>query len=313
MTPPLPATVRREPGIGGADLLIVETPGSTARIHTYGAHVVSWVPRGAADVLWLSPLADSTPGAAIRGGIPLCFPWFGPHPTGGGAAHGFARVSVWRLVEAASAAASASAPDGDVGAADGGHAADDVALTLELTEQDVDPTLATAWPHPFTARLRVVVGRRLTLSLTVTNTGDHPITVSEALHTYLAVGDVRRAEVRGLEGAVHVDAADGGARRTLPGPVAIEGETDRVYLGTTAPVQVVEPGRPTVSVAKSGSGSTVVWNPGPERAAAMRDVPDDAWTSMLCVETANALDDALRLAPGETHTMTTRISAAGEA
>jgi D-hexose-6-phosphate mutarotase len=210
MTPPLPATVRREPGIGCADLLIVEAPGSTARIHTYGAHVVSWVPRGAADVLWLSPLADSTPGAAIRGGVPLCFPWFGPHPTGGGAAHGFARVSVWRLVEAASA--SASAPDGDLGAADGGHAADDVALTLELTEQDVDPTLATAWPHPFTARLRIVVGQRLTLSLTVTNTGDHPITVSEALHTYLAVGDVRRAEVRGLEGAVHVDAADGGPR-----------------------------------------------------------------------------------------------------
>ncbi|NKX93914.1 D-hexose-6-phosphate mutarotase [Sanguibacter hominis ATCC BAA-789] len=290
----LPPSVHVEPGVGDAELLVIETPSGTARLHTYGAHLVSWVPADGADVLWVSPRSAYTPGAAIRGGVPLCFPWFGPHPSGTGPAHGFARTSVWRLVEAT------DLPDDD--AHPGG-----VAVTLALTEQDVDPALTSVWPHPFEARVRLVVGRELSLSLAVTNTGGTTFAVSEALHTYLAVGDVRRAIVTGLDGATYVDKVADDVRVQV-GPVTLDRETDRVYTGTGATTQVVESGRPTVTVAKSGSRSTVVWNPWVAKAAAMADVPDDGWTGFLCVETANALDDTLTVEPGETRTITTRLS-----
>ncbi|PFG37146.1 glucose-6-phosphate 1-epimerase [Flavimobilis soli] len=295
MTVTLPSSVRIEPGVGDGDLLVVETPSGTARIHTYGAHLVSWVPAGGADLLWVSPRTAYEPGAAIRGGVPLCFPWFGPHPSGTGPAHGFARVSVWRLVEAT------ELPD------DATHPGGGVAVTLELTEQDVDPALTSVWPHPFAARVRLVVGRELSLSLAVTNTGGQTFSVSEALHTYVAVGDVRRVIVTGLDGATYVDKVADDVHVQV-GPVVLDGETDRVYTGTAATTQVVEPGRPTVTVAKSGSRSTVVWNPWAEKAAAMADVPDDAWTGFVCVETANAFDDSFAVEPGETRTITARFT-----
>ena len=291
----LPPSVHVEQGVGDAELLVIETPSGTARLHTSGAHLVSWVPTGGADVLWVSPRSAYTPGAAIRGGVPLCFPWFGPHPSGTGPAHGFARTSVWRLVEAT------DLPDDDA------HPGGGVAVTLALTEQDVDPALTSVWPHPFEARVRLVVGRELSLSLAVTNTGGATFAVSEALHTYLAVGDVRRAIVTGLDGATYVDKVADDVRVQV-GPVTLDGETDRAYTGTGGTTQVVEPGRPTVTVARSGSRSTVVWNPWAEKAAAMADVPDDAWPGFLCVETANALDDTLTVEPGETRTITARFT-----
>lgn len=295
MPTPLPPSVRLEPGIGDADLLVIETPSGTARIHTYGAHLVSWVPAGGTDALWVSPRTAYEPGAAIRGGVPLCFPWFGPHPSGTGPAHGFARVSVWRLVEAT------SLPVDDT------HAGGAVAVTLELTEQDVDPALTSVWPHPFVARVRLVVGRELSLSLAVTNTGSQTFSVTEALHTYLAVGDVRDVAVTGLDGVTYVDKVADDVR-TQRGAVTLTGETDRVYTATAATVQVVEPERPTVTVTKSGSRSTVVWNPWAEKTAAMADMTDAGWQTFLCVETANALDDAVTVELGETRTMTTVLT-----
>lgn len=290
----LPPSVRREPGVGDADVLILDAPSGTARLHLYGAHLVSWVPTGQDDVLWVSAASRYAPGAAIRGGVPLCFPWFGPHASGTGPAHGFARVSVWHLLEAA------DLPDD-------AHPGGAVAVTLGLTEQDVDAALTTVWPHPFEARVRVVVGRELSVSLAVRNTGAQPFSVSEALHTYLAVDDVRSTSVEGLDGATYVDKVDGGEEHVQRGPVTFTGETDRVYTGTGSTTRLVEPRR-TVTVAKSGSRSTVVWNPWSEKAAQMADVPDDGWTGFVCVETANALDDTLTVDPGEVRTLTTRLS-----
>lgn len=292
----LPSTVRLEPGVGDAPLVVVEHPAATARVHAYGAHVVAWAPAGAQDALWLSPHAVLAPGAAIRGGIPLCFPWFGPHPDGAGPAHGFARTSAWRLVGAEELADDEPRPGGAV------------VLTFELTPADVDPALLALWPHDFTARVEVEVGASLSVSLTTTNDGAEPVDLTQALHTYLAVDDVRRTRVDGLDGGPYLDKVDGDARQVQDGPVLFTGPTDRVYQGASSLLTVSEPGGRTVEVAKAGSSTTVVWNPWAEGAAAMRDVPDDAWTGFVCVEAANAADDAVRLPAGEAQTLATRLT-----
>lgn len=281
----LPASVTR--GTDGAlPVLRVAGHAADAVVHLQGAQVTAWAPHGERPVLWCSPRTRLEPGVAVRGGVPLCFPWFGPHPTDAAApSHGFARVSRWELLDA------------DV-------AGDDVVLRLGL--RDDAATRASAWPHRFEAVCTVTVGRALRVELAVTNRDDVDVTVTQALHTYLAVADVRTTTLTGLEGAVYLDKPSGGGE--VPGvdaPVGFDGETDRIYLGTTAPV-TVEDGTRRLVVAKEGSASTVVWNPGPERGAAMPDV-GDAWPTFVCVEAANAGPDAVRLAPGAAHALATSV------
>jgi D-hexose-6-phosphate mutarotase len=155
------------------------------------------------------------------------------------------------------------------------------------------------------AALAVTVSRSLQMELTVRNVGHTAATFEEALHSYFAVSDVRQVRVRGLEGAGYVDTAAGMARRAgEAAPVAIAAETDRVYTGATGTVTVEDPGwQRRIAVAKRGSATTVVWNPWVAKAKAMPDFGDDEWTGMVCVETANALDDAIHLAPGDSHVM----------
>lgn len=288
--PELPPSVVLEAGEGGLERLRVTGPAGAAEIYLHGAHVTRWHPTGEDDVLFLSSRSRFTAGSAIRGGVPICFPWFGPHRTDPSApAHGFARVLPWRLV--------AAHDDGD-----------DVVVVLELT--DSPATRASAWPHPFRATYRVTVGATLRLQLQVTSTADVPVTFEEALHTYLAVRDVRSVAVTGLEGTAYLDKTAGGT--TVPGsaePVRLTGETDRVYLGTRAGTTVHDPaGDRRVLVGKDGSDGTVVWNPWAEKAAAMADLADDEWTGMLCVETANLGGTAVTLAPGGSHTMTATLA-----
>lgn len=292
----LPRSVRLEPGVGDAPLVVVEHAAARARVHAYGAHVVSWTPSGGSEVLWLSPDAVLSPGSAIRGGIPLCFPWFGPHPTGAGPAHGFARTSMWRLVDACELADDADRPGGAV------------LLTFELTPADVDPALAALWPYDFTARVEVEVGASLSVRLTTTNDGGQGTDLTQALHTYLAVDDVRRARLDGLDGGPYLDKLEGDARQVQDGPVLFTGPTDRVYQGTSARLTVSDPGRRTLEVTKAGSRTTVVWNPWAEGASRMGDVPDDAWPGFVCVEAANAADDAIHLPAGDSHTLATRLT-----
>ena len=155
----------------------------------------------------------------------------------------------------------------------------------------------------------MAVGPSLSLALTVRNPGPLPFTFEEALHSYFAVSDVRRVLLHGLEGVGFVDKTAAGARRPgEPGPIAIAAETDRVYLGADTGVTIEDPGwGRRIVVSKSGSRTTVVWNPWVAKAKAMPDFGDDEWTGMVCVETANALDDAVSLAPGESHTLTATI------
>ena len=245
--------------------------------------MTAWSIAGTPPVLFLSPTSGFLPGKAIRGGVPLIFPWFGAKPDDARAAqHGFARVRDWALQSASVDA------DGNCRVA--------MTLTDDLRTQ-------AAWPHAFGARFVASAGRQLRLALEIHNTGPSAFSFEAALHTYLAVSDVRRIRVRGLENTDYLDKVDGGVRRReSDAPIALSGETDRVYLGTTGACTVEDPGwNRRIVVAKSGLCSTVLWNPWAEKARAMADLGDTAWTGMVCVETANASEDARTLAPGAAH------------
>ena len=285
----LPPSVRLEPGGGSLPRVVVSTAAAEAEVYLHGAHVTRWRPAGHDDVLFVSSESRYSPDKAIRGGVPLCFPWFGAHGTDPEApAHGFARVSTWSLESAE----------------ERGH---DVVLVLALTDSPV--TRASAWPHPFRATLRVTVGATLTLALRVENTGPAPVTYEAALHTYLAVGDVRSVQVRGLEGAAHLDKLGGPEPVPATGePVRMTGATDRIYLATTGTTTVDDPaGARRTTVTGDGAGTTVLWNPWAEKAAALADLGDEEWTRFVCVETCNVGPAAVGLDPGAGHTMTATI------
>ena len=277
--------VRFETTAGGLVEVRVDTPLAHARVALQGAHVIEWQPHGGAPVLFISSRSLFQPGKAIRGGVPLIFPWFGAKADDPKAPqHGFARSSEWQLGAVAKDAKGA------------------VRLTLALAADDATRRV---WPHDFTARYQVVIGETLEMALEVENTSSHPFSFEEALHTYLAVADAREIAVTGLAGTTYIDKVDGFKRKRQEAPqIRLSGETDSVYLDTPATCVVDDAGlRRRLVVDKSGSVSTVVWNPWQEKAGGMSDFGPDEWPKMVCVETANAADNAVRLSAGERHTM----------
>lgn len=268
-----------ETGEGGLPRAVLRTAAGEAHVYLHGAHVTHWQPRGQTPVLFMSRHTRFAPDSALRGGVPVIFPWFGPragHPEAPG--HGFARRRSWRLDH-----------EGD----------DDVVLALEA-----DAATRAAWPHDFALRLHVEL-TVLTITLIVTNTGPQTWTYEEALHSYLAVGDVTAAVVSGLEDAAYLDKTDAMARKQHPRePMRITSEVDRIFPANTAACVVDDPvSKRRLRVDKRGSATTVVWNPWTERARALPDLGDEEWKDMVCVETANVGDDAVTLAPGARHEM----------
>ena len=265
--------------------LEVKTAYSTASIALQGAHVMTWKPQGQKPVIWLSKAAKFAPGKSIRGGVPLCWPWFGPHATEAShPGHGFARTIPWLLVDAW------KLPDGRV--------------RLEF-EPVMNDAACAMWPHPSLAKNIVTVGQELEVELATTNTGQAAFTLGQALHTYFEIGAIDQVEIAGLEGCTYIDKVDGGRHKKQKGTVRFAGETDRVYLGTSGCCGIVDPVlKRTLLITSTGSRSTVVWNPGKEKAAKMGDFGKQGEDRMVCVETANAADDVITLAPGETHRMT---------
>lgn len=285
----LPPGVSRGPGNGGLDRVRVETSRVRGEVYLQGAHVTAWQPADRAPVLWVSRESQFKPDAPIRGGVPICFPWFAAHATDTSApAHGFARLRAWRLTDASL--------DGD-------------RVELRFAWRDDEATQRSPWPHPFSAEYRVSFGEQLSLALDVRNTGDAPFSFEAALHTYFAVSDIRRVTVTGLAGTEYLDKVEGlASKRQGDGPMAFTGETDRIFLDTEATCTIHDPGLGRqIHVAKRGSLSTIVWNPWIAKARAMPDFGDDEWPQMLCIETANVRDRAVRLEPGSHHTMSAHI------
>jgi glucose-6-phosphate 1-epimerase len=279
----------------GLVLAHVTTLHAEATLCLQGAHLMHWRPAGHQPVLFLSPRNELKRGKAIRGGVPIIFPWFGPRrDTGAGPQHGFARTSDWELAFAA-------------------LAGDDMHLTFALGPSDLSRSFGF---DRFRVACRIVVGRTLTLELTVANdsaAADSPLApfvFEDAFHAYYAVADVETATITGLAGAEFLDKRDDGRRKLQsPGAMILTGSTDRAYLNTTATCSIDDPaaGRRIV-VEKAGSHSTVVWNPWAELTAAMADMEPDGWRRMICLETANVAGNAIALQPGETHTTRAVVS-----
>jgi len=276
-------------GHHGAEVARITNVGGTAEIALQGAQVLTWAPAGQPQVVWLSPEAKFVAGKSLRGGAPVCWPWFGPHPSDAQKpAHGFARNLDWQVV------ASERVPEG-------------TRLVLGFLPGEAQSGL---WPYRGELELAVTVGGRLGLALTTRNSGNVPITITQALHTYFHVGDIAAARVEGLDGCEYIDKVDGGARRHQAGAVQIGGEVDRVYLGCPGEAVIVDDAlRRRIRIGKSGSRSYVVWNPWAEKGAKFGDMGDDGYRQMLCVETTNAGDDAVTIEPGEVFTLATEYSA----
>ena len=259
----------------GVDALRVDTPAGTAELLFDGAHLISWIPTGHSDLLWLSPDSAFGEREAVRGGIPLVGPWFGPgRDLAMEVKHGWLRNLRWDLTAAE-------------------REGEEVVLTLS-TPEDVKSLTATA---------RFRFGAELSVDLTIT-AGPRSLELEAALHTYLAVGDVREIEIRGLEGADLLDNTRGLEPDVMPEqPLRLAGSTDRV-VASSAEVTLVDErhGRRIVSTPR-GTSKTVVWNPWDELVTAMADIPDAAWPEFVCIEPAVAKDGYVALAPGESHTI----------
>jgi glucose-6-phosphate 1-epimerase len=288
----VPGAVQVEPGRGSLPKVVVTSDLASAEIYLQGAHLTKFQPRGAKPVLFMSEESQFDAGKPIRGGVPVIFPWFGPRAgSPDSPAHGFARTRAWELESCGVEA------DGSIHAVFS-LAGDDATLRL--------------WPHPFELRMSFVIGPTLEMDLDVRGAGS-AFSFEEALHTYFQVGDVRRVSVDGLENAEYLDKVDSFRRKTQPPePIRITGETDRVYLNTRSTCIVRDPVlERTITVEKENSGTTVVWNPWINKARAMPDFGDEEWPRMLCVETANVGDGALRLEGTQSHRLQARIKVTG--
>jgi glucose-6-phosphate 1-epimerase len=394
----IPGTLRFDSGQGNLTRAVITTPHAEAHVYLHGAHVTHYQPAGQSPVLFMSRESHFAPDKPIRGGIPVIFPWFGPRagdPTA--PAHGFARTMEWSVAE--------TKPTGSA-----------VGITLALKPSD---STRRWFAQEFELLYTVTVGTRLEVSLEVRNRSTTEFTFEEALHTYLAVSDVRQVKIDGLDGVTFIDKTAAQARLVQSGPIRIERETDRVYLGTTGEVTVTDPATPAhedgpkpsefemrllasmmldgetirdvitivdrtrfrdprnrvvfdalidlhqsgrlidavllrdelvrrdlldlaggapqlaailnsvpsaergveyarllsnlhqprqIAVAKRGSRTTVVWNPWIAKAKAMPDFGDEEWPGMLCIETANAADNLVTLAPEQSQVMSASIS-----
>jgi glucose-6-phosphate 1-epimerase len=287
----IPGVVRFEAGSGDLVRAVVMSAKSEAEIYLHGAHVTRYAGHGQKPVLWMSGSSLFQADKPIRGGVPICFPWFGPKAGDGTSpVHGFARILEWDVESAT------KEPDG--------------AASLVLSLQASDQTRKW-WSNEFKALYQVRVGDSLQLGLTVENRGGEPMSVEEALHSYFTVGDIRQCSISGLQGGQYIEKTDGLKLKEQGNkPVTISAETDRVYTKTIATCTIHDPVlERRIIVEKQHSNSTVVWNPWIAKSKAMADFGDEEWPGMLCVETCNVGDQRITIAPQATHTMQATIRA----
>jgi glucose-6-phosphate 1-epimerase len=280
-------------GKSGLPKIQIQTAFAEAEIYLHGAQLTAWKPAGAAEVLFVSEKSHWEDGRAIRGGIPVCFPWFRAKADDPQApAHGFVRTKEWRIESIKEEA--------------GGS----ICACL-LTGSD--EATRRWWPFDFLLEYRITVGERLKLELRIKNTGQSMLRFEEALHTYFNVGDVEQVKVEGLNGAASLDNRDGNRRKTQTGDLRLLAQTDDAFVGSSGPVEIVDEmhGR-RLKTEKGNSNTTIVWNPWRDGASAMTDFGPEEWRRMLCVEGGNILDSAVALGPDEAHTMTIEISVATE-
>ena len=286
----IPTVAKISAGNGGLPRIQISTAACSGEIYLHGAQVTSWRPSGMSEVIFVSEKAQWQAGKAIRGGIPVCFPWFRAKRDDPAAPqHGFVRLKEWQIDSIASG--------------------DDDCVSVRLSTAS-DEDSRKWWPFDFRLEYAIAIGKSLTLELRMMNTGHQDLTFEEALHTYFRIGDVQRAIVRGLAGLTFLDNRDENHEKSQEGDLRISKETDNAYRNAAGSIAIIDGATARrLTTKKHGSSSTVVWNPWIEGAGRMADFGGDEWRSMLCVEGANILDSAVRLSPGESHEMRIEIHA----
>jgi glucose-6-phosphate 1-epimerase len=267
----------------------INTRNASASIALQGAQVLTWAPVNEKPVVWLSPAAKYLANKSLRGGIPICWPWFGPHDTHPEfPAHGVARTAPWQVKSVE------LLHDGRI------------CLIFSLP-QTVDT--GAYWPYVTPLQYSVTIGDTLELELLTRNESETDIILGEALHTYFAVSDVRNIRVRGLQGCEYIDKVDQAKRKHQDGEVNITGEVDRVYLNTNAECIIEDSNwKRRIHIEKQGSHSTVIWNPWIEKSDKMGDLGDEGYLNMLCVESANAADNVVTLPSRGEHRLQVKYS-----
>ena len=285
----IPQQVAFKDGPGGLVMIEVDNKYATATIALQGAQLLSWTPKGAQPVIWFSRAAKFAAGKSIRGGAPVCWPWFGPHSTEPSfPAHGFARSAPWEIVD------TQSLEDGSS------------RLVFRLCQTEANRPL---WPHASVLQCHITIGATLGIELVTCNIGIEALTISQALHTYFAVSDVRQIAIHGLDGCRYLDKVDGGKRKSQSGAVTFTEETDRIYLDSTADCVIDDPGlKRRIVIRKRGSRSTVVWNPWVEKAEKLGDMGENGYLNMVCVESANVAEDVVVIPPGNEHCLEVHYS-----
>jgi len=259
-----------------------------AEVYLFGGHITHFQPKGRPELLWLSPDALFEPPKAIRGGVPICWPWFGKDPVHlQRAQHGFVRNRHWKVIKSSALSSG------------------ETRLHLQIVDDEETKSL---WPYAFRLELCITVGERLRMELTSTNTDNKAYTIGGALHTYFRVDDITGVKVSGLESVTYIDTTDDYTKKTSSAPITIDAETDRIYLDTKETCVILDGPERKIEVTKEGSATTVVWNPWVTKAKAMQDFSDDGYLQMLCIESVNTLEDSIHLKPGESHTLTQSIT-----
>jgi len=269
----------------------IDTSLAIATISLQGGHVVTWRPKHQFEpVLWVSKLAKFTPGNAIRGGVPICWPWFGAHPTNAFLpGHGYARLEPWELTSVQTLSNDATE------------------LSLTCGKSDLSQL---HWQAEVRLELKITVGDTLELSLTTMNESDHAITFTEGLHTYFQISDISNIRVLGLEGSDYIDLVNQNEQRTQQGAITFDGELGRIFLNNQSTCVIEDPVfKRRIRIEKTGSNSTAVWNPGLGVASKMDDLGAVGWRDMVSVESANAMENSLTVAAGASHTMSATYTA----
>ncbi|MBI3143757.1 MAG: D-hexose-6-phosphate mutarotase [Pseudogulbenkiania sp.] len=275
----LPAGATLSHATPGVTLLTLAHERFSARLSLLGGQLLDYTRHGEPPLLYLSPRAVLQPGQATRGGIPLCWPWFGAHPDDEAApAHGVARQQSWTL--------------------------------QAVTRDDSGFRLRLAGPRhgALEASLELRLDDAVEVALTTRNIGPAPAPLSAALHTYLAVGEIDGVTLDGLAGAPYDDKLLGQAAHFAPEPLRFDREIDRIAYHDGALTLHDPAWQRSITISADGSASSVVWNPWSAKSARLADLPDDGYRHFVCVETANAGQDARLLAPGASHTLSTRLS-----
>lgn len=279
----LSPSVSIEQSDSGLEYINVASDFCSAKIFLQGAQLTQFTPSGKNPLIWVSNEEDYQEGKSIRGGIPICWPWFGVNPNPDWPIHGVARTSLWRAGEV-------SEQDDEIR----------VSLTLPMTQVD-----ETYWPYKSTLKVEFILTSKLEVRLTTTNLSEQTITFSQALHTYFPTSAITDTKVDGLQGAQYIEFGEGPFEQNEL--IGFARETDMVYTQAESTQRIITP-EGIIEVGRENSSSCVLWNPWIDKSKRLSNFADDEYHTMLCLEAANVMEDSAIVAPGQSHTLTTTIS-----